>query len=78
MPKFSEDALCLYFKEKEEKIRNREPGAVDPFRFVTIPKCNHPEHDSNRKGPRVGGYRPKCGGQYSKCEVLTFRAQIGL
>jgi len=58
---------CPYFRETQEKIRNNDIGAKDPWRFVKRVRCDHADHKSN--SPRVVGSAPQCQGDTSECEI---------
>ena len=59
--------VCPYFHERQEKVRNNDMGAKDPWRFVKRARCGHPDHPSNT--PRTVLNGPKCGGDITKCEI---------
>lgn len=62
-----EPRVCRYFRETQEKVRNNDKGAADPYRFVKRAQCRHEAHRSNL--PRTVLNGPKCGGYVTKCEI---------
>jgi hypothetical protein len=59
--------ICPYFRETQEKVRNKDKGVADPYWFVKRARCRHESHPSNL--PRTVLNGPKCGGDVTKCEI---------
>lgn len=59
--------VCPHFGETQEKVRNNDIGARDPYRFVKRGLCRHDAHPSNPPRAILNG--PKCGGDVTKCEI---------
>ena len=62
-----ESSTCPYFREIQEKVRNNDMGAADPYRFVKRSRCLYDTHPNN--GPRTVLNGPRCGGDVTKCEI---------
>ena len=62
-----EKNVCPYFGETQEKVRNNDMGAADPYRFVKRSRCLYDTHPNN--GPRTVLNGPRCGGDVTKCEI---------
>ena len=62
-----ERSVCPYFRETQDRVRNSDIGARDPYRFVKRARCRHESHPSNL--PRTVLNGPKCGGDVTKCEI---------
>lgn len=58
---------CPYFREFEEKLRNNDNGAKDPYRFVKRARCGHGAHPGNKAATVLNPL--KCGGDVSRCEI---------
>lgn len=59
--------VCPYFGETQEKVRNNDMGAAEPYRFVKRLRCRHEAPPSIL--PRTVLNGPKCGGDVTKCEI---------
>lgn len=67
----SDDAMrepCPYFLETQDKVRNNDMGAPDPYRFVKRVRCGHEVHLGNTNPAVLNPLR--CGRDKSKCEIL--------
>jgi hypothetical protein len=58
---------CPSFLETQDKARNNDMGAPDPYQFVKRVGCGHESHPSNMN-PTVLNPLGRCG-DITKCEI---------
>ncbi len=58
---------CPYFQETQEKVRNNDMGAPDPYWLAKRAWCGHGAHPGNTPATVLNPL--KCGGDVTKCEI---------